>query len=494
MRRRTGRVLAAVAAALTGGCGGAQPSPPPAAVSTLERTLIDSDGDGRLEAGPGEPLRVRRELSEADAGANGRAADPDARGTARERVTFVQLTDLHVRDEESPARVPFLDRLGDPFTSTFRPHEALSSQVAAATVRAVNRADPQAVVVTGDIVDSAQANELDDALAVLDGGRVRPDSGAPGYDGVQEARNPDPLYYRPDSDAPRRPGLLRRAQADFASPGLSAPWLPVLGNHDLLVQGEVAPTPELDEAARGGRVIESLQPGAEAPSADEDPATAVRAVLDGRVPTRDRRVPADARRRHLTPAETARRLGRTLRDGRLDYAADIGPRVRAIVLDTVNRDSGSGIVSAAQVAWLERELSRRASRWVVVFSHHPLETAAGGQAALRVLDAAPGVAAAVSGHRHRNTITPRRTAAGGYWLVGTASLADFPQQARAFRLREAGDGSAVLETWMIDHDGAGLAGDARALSFLDVQGGRPRSFAGTPGDRNAALPLPRPAR
>lgn len=40
---------------------------------------------------------------------------------------------------------------------------------------------------------------------------------------------------------------------------------------------------------------------------------------------------------------------------------------------------------------------------------------------------------------------------------------------------------------MLDHDGAGLAGNARQLAF---HGGRPRGFAGERGDRNAALALP----
>ena len=74
--------------------------------------------------------------------------------------------------------------------------------------------------------------------------------------------------------------------------------------------------------------------------------------------------------------------------------------------------------------------------------------------------------------------------------MGTASLADFPQQARAFRLVQTAGGRLALETWMLDHDGRGLAGTARELAHLDAQGGRPQRFAGAREDRNARLYLP----
>ena len=45
----------------------------------------------------------------------------------------------------------------------------------------------------------------------------------------------------------------------------------------------------------------------------------------------------------------------------------------------------------------------------------------------------------------------------------------------------------VLETWMVDQDGRGLAGTARELAFLDAQGGRPEGYAGAREDRNARL-------
>jgi Calcineurin-like phosphoesterase len=450
------------------GCGAPGAAAPTATTSTLQSTLIDRDGDGFLERGPGEPLRDR-----------GRSVRP-----GRTLATFGQLTDTHVRDEESPARAPFLDRLGAPVDSTFRPQEAFSTQVLDAAVRALDREHPQAVVVTGDIIDSAQENELDQALAVLDGGVVNPDSGAPGYDGVQEASDPDPFYFRPDNDAPRHPGVLDAAQRRFRAAGLDAPWYPAIGNHDVLVQGEVPATPAIEQVATGDRMVVGLDPSFLPPVLNEEEAASVVNSLlsQGDAFGRSETVPADPRRRHLQPGELVGRLARVAgvrpAGGRLDYAFDIGPDVRGIVLDTVNRAGGSrGLVTAAQLAWLHTQLQRADGRWIVVFAHNRLP-----EAALTLLDATPRVAAVVMGNSHRNQIEPR----DGYWLVTTSSLADFPQQARMFRLREA-PGGAVLETWMVDHDGRGLAGVSRELAYLDAQGGRPQGFAGRPTDRNARL-------
>ena len=487
MSRSAVAVAAALAAALAGACGGGDARAPAVASSTLQATLVDPDGDGALARGPGEPLVDRTDVG----GGGGRAGAV--------LTTLVQITDAHVRDEESPARVPFLDRLGGVFQSTFRPHEGLSPQVLAAAVRAVNRFGPDGVLVTGDLIDSNAEAELDQALAVLDGGTVDPDTGAPGYDGVQAADDPDPLFYRPDLDAPRHPGLLAAAARPFRSPGLTAPWYPALGNHDLLVQGETPPTARIDAIATGTRMVVGLDPDLR-PAEGVDTAQAVDALLAEGAPGRSLEVPADPARRHLRPAEVIARLTGRERSpaavrgaaGRptFDYAFDARGGVRVLVLDTVDRRGGSrGLLRGAQLAWLRNELERAAGRPLVLFSHNPLDSTDGGQEALAALDATPGVVAAIAGNAHRNRIEPRRTAAGGYWQIGTSSLADHPQQVRALRLRRSAGGYA-LETWMLDHDGGGPAGPARELAFLDAQGGRPQGFAGAREDRNARLFVP----
>ncbi|MBD0282218.1 MAG: metallophosphoesterase [Thermoleophilaceae bacterium] len=495
MRRPRGRgrtrreALALMGGALAWSLAGCRSDPRPG--STLAHSLVDPDGDGLLAAGPGVPLRDRTEL-----GGGGRPRRVLAR--------LAQVSDVHVRDAQSPARVPFLDRLGPRLGSAFRPQEALTAQVLAATVASVNDWDEaDAVLLTGDLIDSAQRNELDWALALLRGGSAKPDSGSDGYTGVQSASNPDPLYYRPLVDAPRHPGLLNRALEPVRSPGLRPPWWPVLGNHDILVQGEVAPSEAIAAVATGDRLVVAPEVGlgqfAERTRLSQ---SEVDKLLRGGVPGDAMRVPADARRAHLSPGEAVTRLrseapGRphANRD-RLNYAVGVGSDLNLIVLDLVRRDAGAdGLVTESTLAFLARALADTGERHVIVACHQPLDASAGGDAVLALLDADPRVAAVLAGHTHRNAIAPRRGAAGGYWLITTASIVDFPQQWRALRLIATERGGVALETWMVDHAGQpndedDLAGIARDLAFLDPHGGRPARAAGPPSARNVRLHLP----
>ena len=492
----------AIAQALTGagaltlalaGCGSGGGRAGPGSGSTLQSTWADPLGDGQLRLAPGEPLRERLEL--------GPAAAPTATV-----ATFAHVTDAHVLDPSSPARVTFLDRLGPPFQSTFRPQETLTAQVLAGAAAAVRSLHPQLVIQGGDLIDNVQANELAHALTALRGGHVSPGSGRLGYYGVQLSSDTDPFYYRPAVDAPRHPQLLRDAVRSFHSGGVGAPVYPVLGDHDALVAGTVLPTALTRALAVGDRALWDLPRGltiparlrsapTTAPDGPPDPG-AVDALLSQALRGPTVQVPPDPTRRELTFAEVTSRLrttggrGTAIRAGdRLDYVLDLGRRVRFVVLDIVRRDGGSGgAIDSAQPAWLARQLAAAPDRWTIVVTHQPIASSLGGDALLAVMDRAPRLIAALNGHTHRNQIRPRRTAAGGYWLITTASLIDYPQQARALTVEATAGGGVAIRTWMLDHvDDGALGTIARRLSYLDAQGGRPQGFAGSAQDRNAIL-------
>jgi hypothetical protein len=151
-------------------------------------------------------------------------------------------------------------------------------------------------------------------------------------------------------------------------------------------------------------------------------------------------------------------------------------------------------VTPREVAFLRDELRRAGDRWVLVFTHQPLSGLEGGAPLRALIGQDPRVLGALSGDTHRNRIVAERTAAGGYWQITTSALADFPQQARMLRVRETPGGGAVLETWMVDTAPDPLADTARALAYLDAQGGRPDHDAGRRVDRNVRLYRAAPRR
>jgi 3',5'-cyclic AMP phosphodiesterase CpdA len=193
-------------------------------------------------------------------------------------------------------------------------------------------------------------------------------------------------------------------------------------------------------------------------------------------------------------------------------------RVRLITLDTACPAGGAdGSIDPAQLAWLEDRLAEahrpNPDRLVVIVSHHPLRTITNGRAAegangaelLALLRRFPNVVLWLNGHTHTNAVRPHANREGvsvGFWEVTTASLVDWPCQARLVEIFDAGSGRLGIACTMIDHDGAldpggamtstELAGLHRELAANDPLAGSLSARAGTAADRNVILALPAP--
>ncbi|WP_435771150.1 TIGR03767 family metallophosphoesterase [Nocardioides sp. SYSU DS0651] len=337
-------------------------------------------------------------------------------------LAFVQLSDVHIIDAQSPLRLEWTDRLDDPsplpatgiFTSSYRAQEMLTGQVADSMVRAINRiangpvtGKPLAVAVqTGDNSDNSQLNEVRWNIGVLNGGTVRVDSGSPlRWEGVADSTplNYDTAYWHPHGtpagkadDLPRKdygfpvvPGLLDAARRAFTAEGLDMPWYSVFGNHDGLVQGNFpANTLQLNLIATGALKITSppagVNPGALLDDLLNDPATVLTNLLGGGLSAGVRTVTPDLNRRLLSRKQVVEQhflLGgaphghgfttANRQQGTAYYHFDRDV-FRFVVMDTVNPNGYyDGSLDQAQFAWLSDLLARSTDKIVMVFSHHP---------------------------------------------------------------------------------------------------------------------------
>ena len=516
-----------------------------------------------VEIGPGEPHLVRTDLGAPGPG----TGDTGTPASGRPLFCLVHITDLQLADVQSPARFEFLNRyFADPRYAAIvpvqRPQEALTAHAVDATVRTLNAVRgpasglaPQLAVTTGDAIDNAQWNETQAFLALLEGGRVEPGSGGPGYQGVQAPDWPDDIFWRPDGPGPggddyfRRafgfphdPGLLERAMGAFAGGGLDMPWLACFGNHEVLNQGVGRPGPELARALTGGRKPAALPPGF-----DHDKALALftdqpEAFMAG--PGREI-VPDPARRpvsraefieAHFGPAARPAGHGfsaQNRRDGTAYYVHDV-PAARLIALDTTCQAGGAaGCLGTGQARWLEDRLAEVHSayagrsgeqvrtshddRLVILFSHHGLDTLTGTRHPgpdgkplvgrgdlLALLHRFGNVVLWLNGHTHINAIRPRPApgAGRGFWEVTTCAVADWPCQTRLVELIDHGGHLSIVCT-MADHDAPlvpaetasvdGLASLHRELAAnVPQRGAHHVSGTGLAQDRNTDLRLSPP--
>jgi metallophosphoesterase (TIGR03767 family) len=360
----------------------------------------------RLQLQDGWPLIVRQDLA---------AAAPGREGQRRPLVSFVQMTDVHIVDAQSPERYAFARKFGPAYATDFRNQELLTLQVADSMVQRINavEAGPIAgrpfdfVVTTGDNGDGRQKNELRNFVAVLDGGAINPDSSpGEGYVGVQDSfmlpgrEDIYDQYYHPDPPPagvqpdvfkrtygfPEYPGMLDAATQPFEAVGLDVPWFAANGNHDGAVIGYFrAWEPQLelywDPAATGSKLQLALPPGMTIDQYEGclgDPNEAC--VSDIFQNTPKRTVPANPERAQYLPSEFLDIIFESpaepgpvghgfteenRKNTTLYYTFDMGPGIVGIMLDTVDRSGkDGGSIGSVQAKWLEKQLQKNSSRYI----------------------------------------------------------------------------------------------------------------------------------
>lgn len=526
-RRDLFRSTAAVAGASTlgtlGGLGIAESAV--AGTSPVSRALTTARVLGLGEAGPGGYRPVVELAGEKHVvrGGLGAKAKKGRAGRRKGLLAFVQLSDVHMIDAQSPIRFEGEDATYS--SSAWRPQEIMCGHVADAMVREINAigtgpvtGKPLALAIqTGDNSDTTQYNEIRWNIDVLDGGTLTVDSGDPTrFEGVMD-QDPDfydPYFWHPDGtpagqedDKPRTdfgfptiPGLLDAVRQPFEAEGLDMPWYAAMGNHDGLVQGNFAITDFYREKALGS--VKRTTKGDRTVTADPD-----RRLLER----------VEWIQEHFTTTGLPEGHGFTAENVAKNtayYTFDKGV-VRFVVLDTVARFGDNGAMDDAQLRWLLKVLDQSKRKLVVLASHHPLAsfTSADLRGRLtRELAKRENVVAWVNGHTHRNQIWSharkekvggKRKVVGGFWEINSASHIDWPQQSRLIEIADNVDGTISIFTTMIDHGGSlafngdltdptQLAGLSREISANDWQE-REDGRRGARNARNVELLLPAPA-
>ncbi|MBI5527961.1 MAG: metallophosphoesterase [Deltaproteobacteria bacterium] len=453
-----------------------------------DESLSDDFGEYSMN-GPGEPHILRDDLGTA----GHRSGTP-----APKSVLYIGHTsDNHVVDFQSPARVVRLDNPKN--AGAYRPQEGFAIALFDQMLKTFNAFSYfrklDALVLTGDGIDNNHYNEVRLFVDALDGKTVDPNTGGYPFSGDFNMCSP--------------------VSARGIDPAV--PWFYVIGNHDILMQGNFevvsrALTPDEQEVQISESGFYKTAVGDKSDTViecQEGPLNPMDLKSGVVTPNPDRRFLTHRQMIEEFFVTTGLPSGHGFMQSSIDadlgvYTADLGEGapVRLVAFETAHPEANDeGYVLRTVVdGFLKPELERAKNDGVlvVVASHHPSwaiveKSEVRSDELVGLLASYPNVILHLVGHGHSNTVTPHPSGNAdgtGYWEVEATSTIDFPQQAHLVEIVDDGDGTGSVYVTVINHDApeGSVAWRARALSILDIQtGADPDPDTGGVSDRNVIL-------
>lgn len=454
------------------------PPTPLEQIFPYEISKYEANGYGFWHYGEGVDAGKQSELM-----ATGYNAD-EVTNTAR-LLSFFTITDVHLTDEESPVQAIYSGYKGGN-SSAYSPVMMLTVQVLDAAIQTINALHQQKPfdfgISIGDNANGSQLNELRWFIDVMDGQAITPDSG--------------------DKDDPV-PGPYNDYQNEFKAAGLdpSIPWYQTLGNHDHAWLGSYPVTDYIRSFYGGTDILLMGDLFTDGP----DSRVAYLGSLDGRTPTGEvigagpvadfpdgppQVLAADENRRPLSRSEymsefftsTSNPTGHgfsaaNVASGSASYSFEPKAQmpIKVIVLDDTqffdvegmeeNFDMfEQGYLNQSRFDWLVNELEEGQAdgNLMIISAHVPLSLIGYNSSSpisatqtITKLQEYPNLLMWISGHVHRNVVTPHPSSdtahpENGFWEVETASLRDFPQQFRTFEILRNSDNTISIMVTNVD--------------------------------------------